>query len=151
MGNKAAPLVFTGAAESAAGSFRRGWPVLFAPAAESVGGVIFIAGANSVGGANSTAGVLSVGGAVVEAGAVSVGGSEFAGAILRVEGDCCSFSSCARRSFSNRKIAAKPPVFGLRLLLIFRLTINFKSHFGIGSVDHVYGYALHAGEFSHLK
>lgn len=133
MGNKVAPLIFTGAMISAAGSFRGGWPVRFAPAANSV------AGLNSVGGANSVAG------------AIIVGGSETEGAFLRGEEDFCSFSSWARRSFSNRKIAAKPPVLGLTLLLIVRLTIDFKFHFGVGSVNQIDGYALHAGEFSHLE
>jgi hypothetical protein len=109
--------------------------VRFVPATYSVGGWFSGAGVVSVGGANSVAGVICGGGAVIEAGVASTGGAEFAGAILSVEEDCCSFSSWARRSFSNRKIAAKPPVFGLRLLLIFGLAINFKFHFSVGGVN----------------
>ena len=145
MGNKVAPLVFTGAMISAAGSFRRGWPVRFAPGANSV------AGLNSVAGANSVAGTIIVGDANSVAGSDFGGDSETAGAFVRGREDILSFSSWARRSFSNRKIAAKPPVLGLTLLLIVRLTIDFKCHFGVGSVNQIDGYALHAGEFSHLE
>ena len=145
MGNKVAPLVFAGAMISAAGSFRRGWPVRFAPAANSVAGLI------SAAGANSAAGAVVVAGANFVAGSDLGGGSETVGAFVRGREDFCSFSSWARRSFSNRKIAAKPPVLGLTLLLIVGLTIDFKCHFGVGSVNQIDGYALHAGEFSHLE
>ena len=151
MGNKVAPLVFTGAMISAAGSFRRGWPVRFAPAANSVAGLISAAGANSAAGAAVVAGTIIVGGANSAAGSDLGGGSKTVGAFVGGREDFCSFSSWARRSFSNRKIAAKPPVLGLTLLLIVRLTIDFKCHFGVGSVNQIDGYALHAGEFSHLE
>lgn len=162
MGNKVAPLVFAGALISVADSFSGGWPVRFAPGMDSTGAMVFEAGTVFEGDADSVAGAVFGAGSIFkppikftagldsEGGMISGEGAESAGAAWEVE-SCCSFSSRARRSFSNRRIAARPPVFGLRLLLIIGLTINFKFHFGVGSINQVDGDAVRTREFRHLK
>ena len=74
-GNKTVPSDFAGSSDFAAGSFRRGWPVRFAPAADSVGA------------AKSVAGAVIAGATISEAGANCEGGAESAGGTALIAGN----------------------------------------------------------------
>ena len=109
----AAPLIFAGAADSLAGSYRRGWPVRFVGAANSEGGAfsegasvsvagMFLAGAAVIkGGTDSVGASIFGGGVFIVVGVIFEGGSIFVGAVVEV---CSSFerrSACALTSFAN--------------------------------------------------
>src|ERR1051325_2085690 len=130
-GRRAAPLDFAGGADSTAGSFSRGWPVRFEPAVDFTPPADYTEGSGFIGGADSTAGSVSVAGATLI--------------------EVISVSSLARRSFSSRRIAARPPVFGLTLLLIFSLCIGFKLHLGVSRIDQLKRHVIHSCKFGHLE